>query len=99
MTLTEQGVELDLTPADAVQVLEVHVYRSTAALDTGALFGGECTVVCGDATITTEVRGGVRAVKISRGALMPGNVVVVSTFVQTPAEVGAASWGLELLEG
>lgn len=97
VTVGEVPLELHLTPGEGLQLVEVRLFESVATLGSEPpLEVATCETTCGSWHYEATETG--RLIRLPTNELAAGNVVVVSTFVERPQEVGAVSWGLILLE-
>jgi hypothetical protein len=86
----------EIGPAQTVQELRITVFESARTVSSAPIFDVDCTDTCASARIAVSMIGDDRRFELPRSMLEPGNIVVVSIFVQSVDELGAVSWGIEL---
>lgn len=87
-------VELSVQPTQPVKLVEVALHRSVRVLGREPpIESAECaTTTCGRWPTTRS--GERRTVRVPARDIQPGNVLVVASFVETPASVQQISWGV-----
>lgn len=97
--LGEMPLELSVRPVAGLQTTEVSLYTSVATLTTEPpILGAQCENACG--SWYSNIDSAQRVVHVPVDEVSDGNVLVVSTFVESPPlEIGAVSWGIVLRDG